>query len=370
MRVHGGSVVLAVSLIALTSAGRAALGRQAPDTQARSSLMRSAEEAITLGPFSVMQKSRVPPSGDRHDFFSLAPYWWPDPAKPKGLPYIRRDGEVNPESKRDVDDGPFGQMHTSVATLVQAYQATGEERFAARAALLLRVWFLDPATRMNPNLTYGQAVPGLNQGRGAGIIATRRLVSIVESARLLANSPAWTPSDTTALKAWCGAYAVWLRTSANGRDEAAARNNHGTWYGAQLVALLLYTDRRGEARQVVESSAKKRLHEQIEPDGRQPAELARTKSWGCSVMNLEGWFTLARLADEVGSDLWHYETKDGRSIRGALDYLVPFADGTKQWPYPQIAPFETDGLAALLRQAAVVWKADRYLVLADRVAGR
>ena len=370
MRVHGGSVVLAVSLIALTSAGRAALGRQTPDTRTRSSLMRSAEEAMTLGPFSVMQKSRVPPSGDRHDFFSLAPYWWPDPAKPKGLPYVRRDGEVNPESKLDVDDEPFGRMHTSVATLVQAYRATGEERFAARAALLLRVWFLDPATRMNPNLTYGQAVPGLNQGRGAGIIATRRLVSIVESARLLASSSAWTSSDTTALKAWCGAYAVWLRTSANGREEAAARNNHGTWYDAQLVALLLYTNGRGEARQVVESSAKKRFQVQIEPDGRQPEELARTKSWGYSVMNLEGWFTLARLADEVGSDLWHYETKDGRSIQGALDYLVPFADGTKQWPYPQIAPFETDGLVVLLRQAAVVWKADRYLVLADRVAGR
>jgi len=343
------------------------VGQQTADAEARSTLMRSAEEAMTLGPSSVMQKTRVPPSGDRHDFISIAPYWWPDPAKPKGLPYIRRDGAVNPESKRDVDDGPFDQMHTSVTTLVRAYQASREERFAARAALLLRVWFLDPATRMNPNLDYGQAVPGLSEGRGEGIIVTRRLAGMLEAVRSLEVSPAWTASDNAGLKAWGTAFTTWLRTSKNGRAEAAAKNNHGTWYDAQVVALLLYADRRDEARAVIETSTKKRLAAQIEPDGRQPQELQRTRAWSYSVMNLDGWFTLARLADEVGIDLWHYRSKDGRSVQGALDYLVPFADGTRKWPHPQITPFETDRLVALLRQAAVTWKSDRYAVLADRL---
>jgi hypothetical protein len=34
---------------------------------------------------------------------SLAPYWWPDPKSPNGLPYIRRDGERNPEIKQITD---------------------------------------------------------------------------------------------------------------------------------------------------------------------------------------------------------------------------------------------------------------------------
>ena len=220
---------------------------------------------------------------------------------------------------------------------------------------------------MNPNLHYGQAIPGRNDGRGAGIIATRRLVDVVGAARALAWSRAWTAADTDGLHAWSEAYATWLRRSRNGREEAAAKNNHGTWYDAQLVALLLHTGKRDEARRVIQTSSRKRLAAQIEPDGRQPEELARTRAWSYSVMNLEGWFTIARLGDEAGIDLWHYRTKDGRGLQAALDYLVPFAEGTATWPYPQITPFDTGELLPLLRQAAAVWTSERYAALADRL---
>ena len=341
-------------------------GPSAGQQAARTALVREAERALTAGPFSVMDKLRVPPSGDKHDFFTLAPYWWPDPAKPDGLPYIRRDGEVNPESRRGTDDVPFGQMTETVKTLAAAFRETRDERFAARAALLLRAWFLDPSTRMNPHLDFGQGVPGLNAGRGAGIIATRRLVDIVDAARVLDASPSWTGRDRQGLQAWCSAYATWLQTSRNGREEAAALNNHGTWYEAQLTALLLYTGRREEAKARCER-ATLRLASQVEPDGRQPRELARTRSWSYSVMNLDGWFTVARLAEESGVDVWNFRTADGRSLRAALDYLVPFAGSATKWPHPQITPIEWAGLVPLLDQAASVWKADPYRTLADRL---
>ena len=341
-------------------------GPSAGQQAARTALVREAERALTAGPFSVMDKLRVPPSGDKHDFFTLAPYWWPDPAKPDGLPYLRRDGEVNPESWRGTDDVPFGQMTETVKTLAAAFRETRDERFAARAALLLRAWFLDASTRMNPNLDFGQGVPGLNTGRGAGIIATRKLVDIVDAARVLDASPSWTARDRQGLHAWCSAYATWLQTSRNGREEAAALNNHGTWYEAQFTALLLYTGRRDEAKARVEH-AKRRLASQIEPDGRQPRELARTRSWSYSVMNLDGWFTVARLSEEAGADVWNFRTADGRSLRAALDYLVPFAGSATKWPHPQITPIEWAGLVPLLDQAASVWKADPYRTLADRL---
>jgi len=324
----------------------------------------AAEKALTAGPFSVMQKTRVPPSGDKHDFLTLAPYWWPDPTKPGGLPYIRRDGETNPESKQGTDDGTFLKMTEAVKTLAEAYRTTHDERFGARAALLLRTWFLDPMTRMNPNLDYGQAIPGRNTGRGAGIISTRYLVRVVDAARVLEASPNWTRADREGLRAWSASFARWLQTSSNGRDESDAENNHGTWYEAQLTALLMYTGQKDEAKKRFDI-AKKKVASQIERDGRQPRELERTRSWSYSVMNLDGWFTVARFGEEGGVDLWNFRTADGRSLRTALDYLVPVAAGTAKWSYPQITPFED--LTPLLDQAAKVWKSDEYRALADRL---
>jgi len=363
-------VAFAVAFVILAAGPAWAQGSASRGGADPSAPVRLAQRALDVGPFSVMQKARVPPSGDKHDFLTLAPYWWPDPSKRDGLPYIRRDGEVNPESKRGTDDEGFGAMAEAVSALADGYRAAGDERFAARGALLLRTWFLDPATRMTPHLTFGQAVPGRNQGRGAGIISTRKLVAIVEAARGLARSPAWTEADREGLRAWCTEYARWLRTSPNGRDEAAARNNHGTWYDAQLVALLLYTARRVEARGILESVTRRRLDAQIEPDGRQPQELARTRSWSYSVMNLDGWFTVARLASDAGVDLWHERAPRGGSIRAALDYLVPFARGGAPWPHQQITAFEPRDLVSLLRRAATAWKAPEYADLADRLESR
>jgi hypothetical protein len=360
-------VALAVVLACGYPSARERPRDQDPSSRAR--LLQKAEQALTLGPFSVMQKSRVPPSGNKHDFVSIAPYWWPDPSKPGGLPYIRRDGEVNPESRLGGDDQAFDAMETAARLLAEAYRETGEERFAARSALLLRTWFLDPATRMTPHLDYGQAVPGHNNGRGAGIIATRRMAWIIEAERMIAPSRSWTEADRNGLQAWCASYITWLQKSRNGREEAGARNNHGTWYEVQLVAMLLYTGRPAEVRALLEGRVQKRLADQIEPDGRQPRELARTRSWSYSVMNLEGWFTLARLGREAGVDLWNVRTSDGRSLRAALDYLVKFVRDGSKWPYQQITSFDGGPLVPLLREAAVEWRDASYAALADRLSG-
>lgn len=61
MCARGGRVLLAACLMVSAPGSRAALGQQTANAEARSALMRSAEEAMRLGPFSVMQKTRVPP---------------------------------------------------------------------------------------------------------------------------------------------------------------------------------------------------------------------------------------------------------------------------------------------------------------------
>jgi Alginate lyase len=325
-------------------------------------LLREADKAMLEGPFTVTAKQRVPPSGDKHDYLTLAPYWWPDPTKPDGLPYIRRDGETNPESKRDTDNAALSAMANAVETLALAYYFTNEEKYAARAAVLLRTWFIDKATKMNPHYEYAQAVMGRNSGRGAGLIDARRFIQIVDSIGLLAGAKAWTQSDQQAVQDWFRAFVKWLQTSANGKDEADARNNHGSWLAADLAAFALFIGDEALARNTVEA-VKARIAWQVEADGRQPLELDRTRGMSYSLFNLDALLTVATIGEKVGVNLWNYQSKDGRSIRKALDYLAPYAAGEKPWPHQQIVKWSPDEFVALLRRAASHWPDAEFKVL-------
>lgn len=323
-------------------------------------LRADADKAMNDGPFSIVNKKYLlTPTSDPHDYVSLAPYYWPDPAKPNGQPYLRKDGERNPETA-SYDAKPLGDMASHVYTLALAGYLTGDARYSQRAALLLRVWFFDPATRMNPNLQHAQLIRGENDGRGTGIIETNRLLNVVDAVGLLQGTAAWSDADQSKIESWFGEYVRWLRESKNGKDEAAATNNHGSWYDAQLAVYLMFLGDNSAARGLIESVKENRIAKQIEPDGRMPRELARTKSFHYSAFNLAALTLLADLGQRVDVDLWSYRSADGRSIRAALDWLVPFIKGQKKWEHQQIAAVEPELLFVPLRRAETAYGDPRY----------
>lgn len=297
-----------------------------------------AKKALNTKIEPVTSKQAIPPSKDKHDYMSQAPYFWRDPKSASGLPYVRRDGERNPEIKQYPDHDLMDTMVQTVERLSLGYFVTGKNEYAARAGEILRMWFLDPGTRMNPNLEYAQAIPGVNTGRGIGLIETRGLTRVVDSVGLLTGSPSWTKSDQAAIEGWFSKFLSWMLESKNGRDESASKNNHGTFYDVQVASFALFIGDRDLATKILEAAKQKRIAFQIEKDGRQQLELERTKSWDYSVMNIEGLVALAEIAEHVGVDLWNFQTVDGRGIRKAIAYLEPFANDPSKWPYKQIVP--------------------------------
>jgi len=324
-------------------------------------LQGDADKTLAAGPFSIMNKAVTPPSGDKHDYMSQAPYFWPNPNKQDGLPYIRRDGERNPEINKITDHKSLDDLENSLETLSLTYYFKGDEAYATKAVALLRAFFLDPATRMNPHLEYAQFIPGVNTGRGIGLIETRGLTRVVDAIGLLEGSRALTDGDERGLKDWFGKFLQWMLVSRNGREEAAAKNNHGTYYDVQVVSYAMFVGRMDLAKQVLELARQKRIAAQIEPDGRQPLELARTKAWSYSNGNLDGLMQLATLGERARVDLWHFQTKDGRSIRKALDFLTPIALGESKWQYLEIGGgVKPEALFTLMYRAAAVYRDKQY----------
>jgi hypothetical protein len=315
-------------------------------------LVASAGAQLTQGPWSVMDDSQLPPSGDRHDYHSQSIYAWPNPATANGLPWVTRDGERNPAADAVGDARAWTHVVDAAHALALAWFYTGDARYSARTALLLRTWFVAPATRMNPNLVYAQRTPGVERSAPGGIIDFADMGLVVDAAALVQGSAAWTPADARGFRDWLGRYLDWLRTSSEGRTEAAATNNHSNWYDTQVAAIAVFLGRADVAGEAV-AAGRAHVASQVRPDGSQPLELARATSWDYSVYNLRALGRLAAIGRALGPDLWAYTALDGASLRRAADFLAPAATGAAPWTAGrQVTTFEPAEALPVLHAAA------------------
>jgi hypothetical protein len=341
--------------------------------EALTQVLFDADHFLTKKPSSVTDKTQLPPSGNKHDFLSQNPYRWQNPDTPNGLPYIFRDGKSNPEADSIPDKRTMDDTVNTVKILSLAYYFTDNNQYASKAAELLRVWFLDNATRMNPNLNYSEMIPGKDKSYSSGIIAGWSLVDIIDSIGMIQNSLSWTKKDQHEVELWFSKYLNWLLNSDVGKEESQKINNHGTYYDVQVSSFALFLNKTDVTESILKAvtqeltpvtlvSTPKEIAVKIQPDGRQPFELARPKSLAYSVFNLLGLFKLASIGQHVGIDLWNYKTPEGAGLQKALDYLLPYVIKDKSWPYEQIKRISTRDLADLLCQASIHYQNNRAYI--------
>ena len=294
-------------------------------------ILKAADAALKLEPITITKYHSNLSQGGTNDFYSNADYFWPDPTKPDGLPYVNRDGESNPNN--------FWQhrmavrnLRDAVAALAAAYKVTGEDRYATKAAELLRVFFLDPKTQMNPNLQYAQAVPGSSPGRSWGIIDGLHLIEISPAIAAMEKSPAFTPELVAGLKQWFQEMADWMVTSKNGRAEAAARNNHSVAFWLQIACYARFSGDEAKLAECRRQFKEVFVPNQMAADGSFPLELQRTKPYGYSIFQLDNMVTLCQVLSKPDDNLWKFELPDGRGIRKAVAYLYPFLADKSKWP--------------------------------------
>ncbi len=304
-------------------------------------------------------KSQRPPSGDKHDYMSMAIYFWPNPDTPNHLPYVRRDGHHNPETKTITDEASLNRMANASRSLALAYYLTGNELYAQHAAQLLRAWFINPTTAMNPYMNFAQYVKGLDDGRCYGILDGRRLTQAIDAAGMIAGSKNWTAADDAGLHRWFGDYYNWLTTTEAGKEESAQPNNHGSWFLVQAMPIALFLGKTDDARRMAEQVRNDRIPSQIDAQGMQPHEIKRSQSLAYSAFNLEALTLVATAAAPLGIDLYKPVTPGAPGILTAVDAIMPY-DPKHPWSNQQVSTGKEDSLCPALVSAAAYTHNAKY----------
>ena len=308
----------------------------------RQQIMEEAEWALGQEPITVTDQTSPRSAGGKHDFFSEGDYWWPNAASPDS-PYVQRDGMTNPDNFV-AHRLAMIRLSKIVGALASAYILTKDAKYFQHALKHCNAWFVDTATRMNPNLLYAQAIKGRFTGRGVGIIDTIQLMEVVRGLIAMTGQTGneHDKDVLVSIRNWFAEYLRWLTTHKYGQDEMNAANNHGTCWVMQVASFAKFTgDEKllDFCRQRYKSVL---LPNQMAIDGSFPQELRRTKPYGYSIFNLDAMTTICQILSTEKDNLWTYQTADGKTIRKGIAFLFPYVADKSKWPFAKDVMYWND----------------------------
>lgn len=307
-----------------------------PASKEYKKIVEKADDIIGKPPVAVTDKTSCI-SGDKHNYESLSIYWWPDPKNPGG-PYVARDGEFNPEYRK-YDYPRLLQLKDNLVTCSKAFFLTGDSRYYDYFCRQLDTWFINPETRMVPNLEFSQFVPGHNNGRGnpQGMSDAYNFNDMLESIRLVNAVASIGKPRMKAMKAWFKDLAHWMQTSDYGKKTQSFKNGQLLTFDTTLYNIFIFTGQKSQRKAIFKDFPQKRVNTQIAADGKMPEALRRTRAFFYSVHNLQRFVDFMALAGAEGRKL---PRKDLDRIKLAFDYITPFAYNREAFPYSQITDWE------------------------------
>lgn len=291
----------------------------------KENILQAAQSLVDQDAITITEYVAPRSKGSRNEYYSEGPYWWPNPDQPSS-PYIRRDGKRNPH-RFDHHRQALKQMEDVVTTLAAAYLIDPDTAYIDAIESHLHAWMIDSTTMMYPSLEHAQAIPGIIDGRGIGIIDIIGLIDVANALVLLTDNGALSSEIVTGSQRWFAALTQWLVTSSHGKDEADNGNNHSTWWGAQVASYINYTG-QGEYRPLLENHYERYLDHQVSEEGSYPEELARTRPWHYTLYNLRAWCVYAHAMQSEECDAW------GNSLlMRSVDYVLHYVHAADTWPH-------------------------------------
>ena len=327
-------------------------------------LLRLALRAVFLGPWSVTDKpdDSVARSGDKHDYFDLAPFYWPplpNATRNSSWPWREYRDEAYPPTLYHApgselyDHTRLQDMMRNTTILALAYFMTGDSNFAESAARNIRYWFLDPGTRMNPHMVNSHVATGHNKSAGseAGILGMSGIYFLLDAIRIIEKSAFLNDFEQRDLRDWFAKYLSWLENSLKGKRAYASPTSLGTYFDVQAIAIAAYLNDTAKMIWYSERSAS-RLGKQITSNGTMPQEIEDTRCEHNQQFNLQGWSTLTRMTDTIKRNHWTFKSNGNATARRppmlcrAAKFSIPFfgrldkcensreaaEDGTRWWP--------------------------------------
>lgn len=330
-------------------------------------LINGANQLLTEEFEYVTKKHKLPPSGDKHDYMSLSRYAWPNDST--GVYDDIRDGQTNPEIN-DYDRPKLARFSSAVYALSLAYFFTDEEKYAKKAVELIRGWFLDPNTHMNPNMKYAQIAFGVNTGSSQGIIDANDFINVIEAISLLYDSHHWTHKDHVDMKEWFYRFTRWITQNYN--TDAFESTNISTWMDVQRAVYFLFT----EQKEYLNSSShimpvKQKINTQLTTEGALPNEKSRVRSQHYVYYNMRAYMNLALVRkNRTGQDRdWpELASQDHAGLKPALQSLITYLNGADASQYfNESASFDKCRYLDVFKPAAIAFESEEYDMISQQL---
>ncbi|MCL2399556.1 MAG: alginate lyase family protein, partial [Defluviitaleaceae bacterium] len=291
-------------------------------------LRESANSLLLMPNISVTQKPQIPSvaiGASFNDYCSLAKYWWPDLNKEGGIPYIRRDGYVNPECYADSYDFlRLKQFAESVLLLsVAAFILPGDssKAYAKKAREMTVAWLIDPITKQTPHFKFSQINPGSEKISFYGTIEARYLIYVCEALQLLKHIDAVTESEFIACQEWFASLSNWFETSDQGVLAKEAKNNIGFWVDLQRLIYARFSGQNCLANKIFNEDVFTKIDKQITENGQLPHEIKRTFPYDYVTFTLLAMAGLNAASSNGDLKLAEFSTEDGRSFQKVFDWF-------------------------------------------------